>query len=196
MSSSNCMLTCIQISQEADQVVCYSHLLKNVPKCVVIHTVKGFGIVNNTEIDVFLEFSCFFNDPMDVGNLILALLPFLKPTWTYEISWLMYMFNSYMCAYLFQIDILLNSNVYIIIFLNEYIFRYTWERKWFSEGFKDKDSPNGLLIFKSYIYFYSKSHIYIYYTKSLLTEFPWDINAHISVYFFCQVRCAAAAKSL
>ena len=162
MSSSNCMLTFIQISQETDQVVCYSHLLKNVPKCVVIHTVKGFGIVNNTEIDVFLEFSCFFDDPMDVGNRILALLPFLKPTWTYEISWLMYMFNSYMCAYLFQIDILLNSNVYIIIFLNEYIFRYTWERKLFSEGFKDKDSSNGLLIFKSYIYFYCKSLIYIY----------------------------------
>ena len=71
MSSSNCcFLTCIQISQEAGQVVCYSHLLKNVPQFVVIHTVKGFGIVNKAEIDVFLELSCFFYDPADVGNLI------------------------------------------------------------------------------------------------------------------------------
>ena len=51
-------------------MVWYSHHLKNVPKFVVIHTVKGFGVVNKAEIDVFLEFSCFFDDPMDVGNLI------------------------------------------------------------------------------------------------------------------------------
>ena len=71
MSSSNCcFLTCIQISQEVGQVVWYSHLLKNFPQFIVIHTVKGFGIVNKAEIDVFLEFSCFFDDPMDVGNLI------------------------------------------------------------------------------------------------------------------------------
>ena len=49
---------------------------------VVIHTVKGFGIVNNAEVDVFLELSCFFNDPADVANLILIPLPFLKPAWT------------------------------------------------------------------------------------------------------------------
>ena len=48
----------------------YSHLLKNFPKFVVIHTVKGFGIVNEAEVDVFLEFSCFFYDPVFVGNLI------------------------------------------------------------------------------------------------------------------------------
>jgi len=51
-------------------VVWYSHLLKNFPQFIVIHTVKGFGIVNKTEIDVFLELSCFFHDPEDVGNLI------------------------------------------------------------------------------------------------------------------------------
>ena len=50
------------------KVVCYSHLLKNFPQCVVIHTVKSFGVVN--KVDVFLELSCFFYDPMDVGNLI------------------------------------------------------------------------------------------------------------------------------
>ena len=64
MSSSNCcFLTCIQVSQEAGQVVWYSHLLKNFPQFIMIHTVKGFGIVNKAEIDVFLELSCFFNDP-------------------------------------------------------------------------------------------------------------------------------------
>ena len=71
MSSSNfCFLICIQIAQEAGQVVWYSHLFKNFPQFVVIHILKGFGVVNKAEIDVFLELSCFFNDPMDVGNLI------------------------------------------------------------------------------------------------------------------------------
>ena len=51
-------------------MVWYSHLLKNFPQFVVIHTIKGFGIISTAEIDVFLELSCFFNDPMDVGNLI------------------------------------------------------------------------------------------------------------------------------
>ena len=58
MSSSNCcFLTCIQISQEAGQVVWYSHLFQNFPLFVVIHTVKGFGIVNKAEVDVFLQLS-------------------------------------------------------------------------------------------------------------------------------------------
>ena len=71
MSSSNCFfLTCIQISQEASRVVWYSHLFKNFSEFVVVHTVKGFGIVNKAEIDVFLELSCFFDDPTVVGNLI------------------------------------------------------------------------------------------------------------------------------
>ena len=60
----------MQVSQEADQVVRYSHLFQNFPHFIVIHTVKGFGIVNKAEIDVFLELSCFFHDPADVGNLI------------------------------------------------------------------------------------------------------------------------------
>ena len=51
-------------------MVWYSHLLKNYPQFVVIHTVKGFGVVNKADIDVFLELSCFFHDPADVGNLI------------------------------------------------------------------------------------------------------------------------------
>ena len=79
MSSSNCcFLTCIQISQEAGEVVWYSHLFKNFPQFVVIHTVKGFGIVNKAEVDVFLEFSCFFHYPSDVGNLISVSSSFSK----------------------------------------------------------------------------------------------------------------------
>ena len=62
-------LTCIQISQEAGQVVWYSHLFQNFQQFIVIHTVKGFGIVNKAEVDVFLEFSCFFNDPVHVVSL-------------------------------------------------------------------------------------------------------------------------------
>ena len=70
MSSSNCcFLTCIQIPQEAGQLV-WSHLFQNFPQFIVIHTVKGFGIVNKAKIDVFLELSCFFHDPADVDNLI------------------------------------------------------------------------------------------------------------------------------
>ena len=79
MSSSNCcFMTCIQISQEADQVVWYSHLLKNFPQFAMIHTVKGFGVVNKPEMDVFLELSFFFNDPADVGNLVSGSSAFSK----------------------------------------------------------------------------------------------------------------------
>ena len=79
MSSSNCcFLTCIQVSQEAGQVVWYSYLFQNFPQFIVIHTVKGFGIVNKAEIDVFLQLSCFFDDPADVGNLISASSAFSK----------------------------------------------------------------------------------------------------------------------
>ena len=79
MSSSNCcFLTCVQVSQEAGQVVWYSHLFQNFPQFVVIPTIKGFGIVSKGEVDVFLELSCFFGDPMDVGNLISGSSAFSK----------------------------------------------------------------------------------------------------------------------
>ena len=110
MSCSNCcFLTWIQISQEAGQVVWYSHIFKNFPHFVVIYTVKGFGVINKAEIDVFLlsmgshrvrhdsrdlaaaadvflEFSCFFSDPTDVGNLITGFSAFSKSslnTWKF-----------------------------------------------------------------------------------------------------------------
>ena len=77
-SYNGCFLTCIQISQEAGLVVWYSHLSQNFPHFIVIHRVKGFGLVNKAEIDVFVEFPCFFDDPVDVGNLISGSSAFSK----------------------------------------------------------------------------------------------------------------------
>ena len=79
MSGSNCcLLSCIEVSQEVGKVVWYSHLFKIFP--LVIHTVKGFSVVNKREVDVFLEFSCFFCDPTSVDNLISGFSAFSKST--------------------------------------------------------------------------------------------------------------------
>ena len=79
MPSCNCcFLTCIQISQEAGQVVCYSHLSKNFPQFVVIHTVRGFSIVSEAEVDDFAKLLCFLYDPLDIGNLISGSSAFSK----------------------------------------------------------------------------------------------------------------------
>ena len=83
MSSSNCsFLTCIQVSQEAGQVVWYSHLFQNLPQFIVMHTVKGFGIVNNAEIDVFWDSLAFSMIQQMLAIWSLAPLPFLKPSGT------------------------------------------------------------------------------------------------------------------
>ena len=85
-SSNCCFLTCIHISQETDKVVWHSDLLKNFPQFVVIHTDKGFGIVHKAEVDVFMEFSCFFYNPTNVGNLISGSSAFPKSslyTWKF-----------------------------------------------------------------------------------------------------------------
>ena len=74
--SSCCFLVYIQVSQEASEVVSYSLVFKNFPQFVVIHTVKGVSVVS--EADVFLELSCFFYDPVDVGNLISGSSAFSK----------------------------------------------------------------------------------------------------------------------
>ena len=80
MSGSNCgFLACIYISQEAGKVVWYSHLLKNFPQFVVVHTTKGFGIINKAEVDFFPGISCFFYDPTDIGKLISGSSAFSKP---------------------------------------------------------------------------------------------------------------------
>ena len=99
MSSSNCcFLTCIQFSQEAGQVVWYSHLLKNFPQFDVIHTVKALAFVNKevivskAEVNVFLELSCFFHDSVDVGNLISGSSAFSKSSlniWSFMVHMLL-----------------------------------------------------------------------------------------------------------
>ena len=68
----------MQVSQEAGQVVWYSHIFQNFPQFIVIHTVKGFGIVSEAEIDVFLELSCFLINPGDVGSLTSGFSDFSK----------------------------------------------------------------------------------------------------------------------
>ena len=90
MSSSNCCFpTCIQIFQEAGQLIWYSHLFKNFPVYCHPH-VRGFGIVNKTEVNIFLKLSCFFDNPTDVGNLIPGSSAFLNPAWTSGSSQFMY----------------------------------------------------------------------------------------------------------
>ena len=73
-----CFLTLMQVPQEAGQVVGFSQLFQTFPQFIVIHTVKGFGIVNKAGRDVFLELSCFIDDPADVGNLISGSSAFSK----------------------------------------------------------------------------------------------------------------------
>ena len=89
MSGSNCcFLIFIQVSQEAGKVIWYSCLLKNFPQFVVIHTVKGFSVVNEAEVDLFLELSFFLYDPSDVGNLISGSSAFSKSSlniWKFQV---------------------------------------------------------------------------------------------------------------
>ena len=93
LSSSNwCFLTCIKVSQVAGQVVWYCHLFQNFPQFIAIHRVNGFGTVNKAEIDVFLELSCFFDDPVDVGNLTSGSSVFSKTSlniWKFKIHTLL-----------------------------------------------------------------------------------------------------------
>ena len=122
MSGSNCcFLTCIQICQEAGQVVQYSHLFENFPQFVVIHIVKCFTVVNEAEVDVFLEFSYFFYDPIIVGNLIsgfsafskfslniwkLSLHILLKPFLKDSEHYLATMWNEYSCVVVWTFSVI------------------------------------------------------------------------------------------
>ena len=91
MSSSNCcFLTCIEVSQEAGQVVWYAHLFQNFPQFIVIHKVKGFGIVNKAEVDVFLDSLAFLMIQQMLAIWSLLPLPFLSPAWTSSSSWFTY----------------------------------------------------------------------------------------------------------
>ena len=131
-SGSNCcFLTCIQISQEAGQVVWYSQLLKNFPQFVVIHTVKGFGIVNKAEIDLFLELSCFFDDPADVSNLISGSSAFSKSSlniWKFTVHVLLKPglenFEHYFASMWDECDCAVLSTFFGIAFL------WDWNENW------------------------------------------------------------------
>ena len=91
MSSSNCcLLNCIHISQEAGKVMWYSHLFKKVPQFVVIHAVKGLNVINEVEVDVFLEFYCFTYDPRLLATWSLVPFSFLNPACTSWSSQFMY----------------------------------------------------------------------------------------------------------
>ena len=132
MSSSNCcFLTCIQISPEAGQVVWYSHLFQNFPQIIVIHTVKGFGIVNKAEIDVFLELYCFLNDPADVGNLISGSSAFSKSSlniWKFSVHILLKPgldnFEHYF------ISVWDECNCAVVWAFFEIVFLWDWNENW------------------------------------------------------------------
>ena len=117
MCSSNCcFLTCIQISQEAGQVVWYSHLFKNFPLFVVIQTVKDFRVVSEKKVDVFLEFSCFFYDLMNVDNLISDSSAFSKP-------------SLYICKFSIQVPLkpsLKDFEYYLASMWNEFNCAVVW----------------------------------------------------------------------
>ena len=85
-----CFLNCIWVSYKTGKVVWYSYLFKNFPRFVVIHTVTGFRIVSEAEVDVALEFPCFFYDPVVVVNLTSCSSPFLIPAGTVGIPQFMY----------------------------------------------------------------------------------------------------------
>ena len=141
MSSSNCcFLTCIQISQEAGQVVWYSPLFKNFPQFVAIHTFIGFGIINKAEVDVFLELSCLFNDPVEVGNLISGFSAFSKSSlnlWKFMVHILLKpgMENSehYFTSIWDECNCMIVWGFFVIVFLrngDEYwTFRVLWPLK-------------------------------------------------------------------
>ena len=105
MSCSNCwFVTCIQICQEAGEVMRYSHLFQNFPHFVVIHIVKGSSIVNEAEVDVFLKFPCFLYDPANVDNLISDSSSFSKPSlniWKFSVKMFYCYFLDYLFIYLF-----------------------------------------------------------------------------------------------
>ena len=126
-----CFLTCTQTSQKAGRVVWYSHLFKNFPQFVVIHTVIGFSVVNEAEVDIFLEFPCLFYDPMDAGNLISGSSAFSK---------------SSLCIWKFLVHVLMKTSLknfehYLVSMWNEHnctivwtffgiVLLWGWNEKW------------------------------------------------------------------
>ena len=132
MTSSNCcFLTCIQVSQEAGQEVWYSYLFQNFPRFIVIHPVKGFGIVKKAEIYVFLELSCFLDDPKYVGNLISGSSAFSKTSlniWNFTVYLLLKPglenFEYYFTSVWYE------SNCAVVWAFLGIAFLWDWEENW------------------------------------------------------------------
>ena len=142
MSSSNCcFLICIEISQEAGQVVWYSHLLKNFLQFIVIHTVKGFGIVNKAEIDVFLELSCFLHDPEDVGNLISGSSAFSKSNlaiWKFTVHLLLKPgLENFECYFASMWD---ECNCVVVWAFFGIAFLWDWNENWWNSSRKNEEA--------------------------------------------------------
>ena len=145
-SSNCCFLTCIQMSQEAGQVIWYSHVFKNFPQFVVIHTVKGFGIVNKAGVDFF-----FWNSPtfLMIQQMLaiwtLVTLPFLNPAWIAQSSQFMHCWSL---AWKILSITLLNSTRLDLNFIE--ISGGNIERKWDPQGFSTAAiQSDGLLLFVS-----------------------------------------------
>ena len=129
MSSSNCcFLPCIQISQEAGQVVWYSHLFQNFPQLFVIHIVKGFGIVNKAEVDFFRNSLAFLMIQWMFAILFLVPLPFLNPAWTYGSSWFMYCWS--LAWRIFSITLLACCNCVVVWAFFGTAFLWDWNENW------------------------------------------------------------------
>ena len=130
-SSNYCFLTCIQISQEAGQVVWYSHLFQNFPQFVVIHTVKVFRVVNKAETDVFLKLSCFFDDPTDVGNLISGSSGFSKYSlniWKFIVYILLKpALENFMYYFASMWD---ECNCAVVLAFFGFVFLWDWNKNW------------------------------------------------------------------
>ena len=130
MSSSNyCFLTCIQISQEASQMVWYSHLFQNFPQFVVIHKVKAFRIINKAEVDVFLELSCFFDDTVNLISGSSAFSKFSLNIWKFTVHVLLKPslenFEHYFASVWDECNCVLVWAFFSIAFL------WDWNEKWF-----------------------------------------------------------------
>ena len=126
-----CLLTCIQISQKAGKVVWYSHLFKNFPQFVVIHKAKGFSLVSEAELDVFLEFSCFSYDSTDIGNLISGSSAFSKSNlyiWKFSVHVLLIPslkdFEHYLASMWHEHNCVVVWTFFVIAFL------WDWNENW------------------------------------------------------------------
>ena len=125
-----CFLPFIQVSQEADNVVWNSHLLKNLPQFAVIHTFKDFSVVSEAGVDVFLEFPCFFYDPVDVGNWISGSFAVSKSSlyiWKFSVHVLL---KPHLKDFEYYLASMWNEYSYMVVWFFDVAFLWNWNEKW------------------------------------------------------------------